>query len=40
MNRYHVIKDSKLVGSAATKEQALVMIRLMQQEETHYMPAL
>lgn len=37
MNRYHVIKDSKLVGSAATKEQALVMIRLMQQEEMHYM---
>lgn len=31
------MKDGRIIGSAATREQALFMIRLNQHEETHYM---
>ena len=37
MKRWHVLKDSKLVGAAATREMAVYMIRMMQKDETHYM---
>lgn len=37
MTRWHVIKDGKIIGSAADREQALIMIYMMQQQETHYM---
>ena len=37
MERFHVLKDSKIIGSAVTHDQAVFMIRQMQQYETHYM---
>lgn len=33
MNRYHVMRDQQLIGSAATRENALVMIRSYQELE-------
>jgi len=37
MKRFHVLKDSQIFGSAVTRDQAIYMIRQMQQYETHYM---
>lgn len=37
MKRWHIIKDGNIVGSAPEREQALIMIHMMQQHETHYM---
>lgn len=37
MNRWHIIKDGTIIGSAPEREQALVMIYMLQQQETHYM---
>lgn len=37
MERYHIVKDGKIIGSTATEEQAIIMIRLYQEQETHYM---
>lgn len=35
MERYHVIKDEKIEASAATREQAIDMIRAYQSKEVH-----
>jgi hypothetical protein len=37
MERFHVLKDGQIIGSAATREQALLMIHMTQHSETHYM---
>ena len=37
MTRYHIIKDSEIVASTATREEAIEMIRLYQARETHYL---
>lgn len=33
MKRFHIIRDNKLEGSAATRENAIEMIRAMQERE-------
>lgn len=33
MQRYHVLKDGQLIGSAVTRENALVLIRFEQEQE-------
>ncbi|EOS66269.1 hypothetical protein [Oscillibacter sp. 1-3] len=35
MKRFYVFKDGTQVGSTASKEQAIRMIRLYQEQETH-----
>ena len=35
MKRFYIFKDGTQVGSTATKEQAIHMIRLHQELETH-----
>lgn len=35
--RYYVLKDDSIVASTATKEQAIQLIRLYQEQETHYL---
>ena len=35
MKRFYVFKDGRMEGSAATREQAIDMIRQYQKHETH-----
>jgi hypothetical protein len=35
--RYHIFKDGQLIGSTATREEAIDMIRTKQARETHFM---
>ena len=37
MNRFYVFKDCTQIGSTATREEAIEMIRQHQKCETHYM---
>lgn len=37
MKRYYIIKDGEIVGSAATRENAIQVIRTYQEQETHYL---
>ena len=35
--RYYVFKDGTMVGSAATREAAIAMVRAYQANEDHYL---
>lgn len=35
MERYYFLKDGQVMGSAATREQALLFVREYQKQETH-----
>ena len=37
MERYHIFKDGELICSTATRDQAVMMIRQYQAQETHYL---
>ena len=36
MKRFYIFKDGQMIGSTATKEQAIQLIRMYQEQETHY----
>ena len=35
--RYYIIKDGTIIGSTATREQALAFIKAEQQYDTHWL---
>lgn len=37
MTRYYVLKDGKIEADCATRENAIELIRLYQEKETHYL---
>lgn len=39
INRWHIVKDGAIVGAASTRQQAIEMIRVMQERETWYIKA-
>lgn len=37
MKRYYIFKDSQQIAATATREEAVSLIRMYQQRETHYL---
>lgn len=37
MKRYYIFKDSQQIAATETKEEAVSLIRMHQQRETHYL---
>lgn len=37
MKRIYIFKDGQMIASTATREQAIALIRMYQEQETHFM---